>query len=93
MGQVSDGYGEVCDGFALVHHLVPVCRRRCYQVYEGIVGVLPSFSEVVRAVVSRRPGGDFLFPLLFALCRLEVCLGFIPGGLECSLSSYLSHSS
>ena len=79
MGQVSDGYGEVCDGFALVHHLVPVCRRRSCQVNEGILGLLPSFLEIVCAVVSCRPGGNFLLPFVFTLCRLKVCLEFCPG--------------
>ena len=49
------------------------------KLMREIVGILPSFSEVFPAVVSRRPGGDFLFPLVFALCRLEVCLEDRPG--------------
>ena len=57
--QVSDGCSEVCDGFTLGHHHAPVCCRRCSEVNEGIVGVLPSFSEVVCTMISRWPGGNF----------------------------------
>ena len=79
LGQVGDGCGEVSGGLSLGHQRVPVCCRRFCQVNGGIVGVLPSFSEVFYAVVSRQPGGYFLFLLASALCRLEVCLKVCPG--------------
>ena len=79
LGQFVNVRGAVGDGLALDHHCVPVCHRRCCQFNEGIMGVLPSFSEVVRALVTLQPGGEFLFPLVFALCRLEVCLEVCPG--------------
>ena len=78
LGQVSDGCGEVYNGFALGHNRVPVCCRRCCQFHEGIVGVLLIFLKVVCAVVSRRPGGIFLLLLVFTLCRLKVCLEVCP---------------
>ena len=76
--QVSYGCGEVCDGFALGHHRVHVCHRLCCQVSEGIVCVLPIFSEVFCAFVSRSPGGNVLLTFLFMTCRLKVCLEVCP---------------
>ena len=38
------------------------------------MGDLPSLSEVVHAVVFCQPGDDFLFPLIFVMCCLKVCL-------------------
>ena len=32
LSQVSDGYGEVCDGFDLGHHRVRVCRHCCCKI-------------------------------------------------------------
>ena len=52
LGQVRNGSGEVGYGLALGHHCVPLCCRCCCQVNGGVVGVLPSFSEVVRDGVS-----------------------------------------
>ena len=79
LGQVIHGYGEVCYGFFLGHHRVPVCRHLWCQVNEGIVGFLLSFSEVVNTVVSCWPGVNIFLPLVFTLCRLKVCLEVCPG--------------
>ena len=50
LGQFVNVRGAVGDGLALDHHCVPVCHRRCCQFNEGIMGVLPSFSEVVHVL-------------------------------------------
>ena len=77
--EVSNGCGEVCYGFALGPHRFPICRRRCCQVNEVIMGILLSLLEVVCDVLSCQPGGNFLLPILFTLFRLKVCLEVCPG--------------